>query len=139
MSGNTLDLFSQFAPVSMFAKLLGKSRKPLPAVEVVRMATIEGARVLGMDRKIGSLEAGKQADLIRIELSAARLHPIYDAYSMLVFAALPTDVRDVMVAGRWLLRDRQVQTLDPKKTLRDALQIATAFKAEMARIDQDSQ
>ncbi|WP_423067869.1 amidohydrolase family protein [Devosia sp. CN2-171] len=139
MSGNTLDLFSQFAPVSMFAKLLGKSRRPLPAVEVVRMATIEGARVLGMDRKIGSLEAGKQADLIRIELSAARLHPIYDAYSMLVFAALPTDVRDVMVAGRWLLRDRQVQTLDPKKTLRDALQIATAFKAEMARIDQDSQ
>jgi cytosine/adenosine deaminase-related metal-dependent hydrolase len=139
MSGNTLDLFSQFAPVSMFAKLVGKSRKPLPAVDVVRMATIEGARVLGMDNKIGSLEAGKQADLIRIDLSAVRLHPIYDAYSMLVFAALPTDIRDAMVAGRWLLRDRQVQTLEPKKTLRDALQMATEFKAEMARIDQAGQ
>ncbi|GLQ55303.1 amidohydrolase family protein [Devosia nitrariae] len=137
MSGNTLDLFSQFAPVSMFAKLLGKSRKPLPAAEVVRMATIEGARVLGLDGKIGSLEPGKQADLIRVNLTASRLHPIYDPWSMLVFAAMPTDVADVMVAGRWLMRDRQVMTLDPKKTLRDAMQIAREFKAEMVRIDEE--
>ncbi|MCB1388142.1 MAG: amidohydrolase, partial [Rhodobacteraceae bacterium] len=64
MSGNTLDLFAQFAPVSIFAKILGHSRKPLPAVEVLRMATIEGARSLGLDQRIGSLEPGKQADLI---------------------------------------------------------------------------
>jgi 5-methylthioadenosine/S-adenosylhomocysteine deaminase len=137
MSGNTLDLFSQFAPVSMFAKLLGKSRKPLPAGDVVRMATIEGARVLGLDGKIGSLEVGKQADLIRISLDAVRLHPIYDAYSLLVFAAVATDVRDVMVAGRWLMRERQVETIESKKALRDALQIAEEFKAEMIRIDSE--
>ncbi|WEK06211.1 MAG: amidohydrolase [Candidatus Devosia phytovorans] len=135
MSGNTLDLFSQFAPVSMFAKLLAGSRKPLPAVEVIRMATIEGARVLSLNLKTGSLEAGKQADLIRISLAAPRLHPIYDPYSMLVFATMPSDVTDTMVAGRWLMRDRQVTTLDVSKTVADANQIARQFKAEMARID----
>ncbi|UJW87626.1 amidohydrolase [Devosia sp. SL43] len=135
MSGNTLDLFSQLAPVSMFAKLLGGSRKPLPAIDVVRMATIEGARALSLNLKTGSLEAGKQADLIRVSLVAPRLHPIYDPYSMLVFAASPSDVTDVIVAGRWLKRDGTVQTLEPKKVLRDAMQIAHAFQTEMKLID----
>ncbi len=135
MSGNTLDLFAQFGPVSMFQKLLGKSRKPMPAVEIIRMATIEGARVLGLDRKIGSLEPGKQADLIRIDLSAPRLQPVYDIYASLVFSAMPVDVRDVMVAGRWLMRDREALSLERRQVLRDALQIATEFKAEIARID----
>jgi len=135
MSGNTLDLFSQFAPVSMFQKILGGSRKPMPAVEVIRMATIEGAKVLGLDGKIGSVEVGKQADLIRVDLSAPRLHPIYDPYSMLVFAGMPSDVRDTMVAGRWLMRDREVTTLERGQVLADALQIADRFKAEIRAID----
>jgi 5-methylthioadenosine/S-adenosylhomocysteine deaminase len=138
MSGNTLDLFSQFAPVSMFAKLLGGSRKPLPAVDVIRMATIEGARVLSLNLKTGSLEAGKQADLIRISMDAPRLHPIYDPYSALVFAAMPGDVRDTMVAGRWLMQDRQVTTLEPKKVVADANQIARQFQNEMVRIDSET-
>ncbi len=135
MSGNTLDLFAQFAPVSIFAKILGHSRKPLPAVEVIRMATIEGARALHMDDKIGSLQPGKQADLIRISLDAPRLHPVYDVFSMLVYAAMACDVRDVMVAGRWLMRDRQVTTLESAKVMADALQVAGQFQAEMAAID----
>jgi 5-methylthioadenosine/S-adenosylhomocysteine deaminase len=135
MSGNTLDLFAQFGTVSIFQKLLGHSRKSMPAAEVIRMATIEGAKVVGLDHRIGSLEAGKQADLIRIDLSAPRLHPIYDFYSMLVFATVASDVSDVMVAGRWLMRDRAVLTLERKKVLRDTLQIASQFKAEMAAID----
>ncbi|MGV3574791.1 MAG: amidohydrolase family protein [Devosia sp.] len=138
MSGNTLDLFSQFAPVSMFAKLLAGSRKPLPAVDVIRMATIEGARALSLNLKTGSLEVGKQADLIRISLAAPRFHPIYDPYSALVFAAMPSDVTDTMVAGRWLMRGRKVQTLDVGKTVADANQIARQFKAEMDRIDRQA-
>ena len=138
MSGNTLDLFSQFAPVTMFQKLLGRSRKPMPVVDVIRMATAEGAKVLGLDATIGTLEPGKQADLMRISLDAERLHPIYDIYSTLVFCAMPDDVRDVMVAGRWLMRDRQALTLERKAVLRDALQIASAFKAEIKRIDDAS-
>ena len=135
MSGNTLDLFSQFGPVSMFQKLLGHSRKPMPAAQVIRMATLEGAQVLGLDTRIGSLEPGKQADLIRIDLSAPRMQPVYDIYATLVFSAMPVDVQDVMVGGRWIMRGRNVESLERKKILRDAGQIATAFKAEMARID----
>lgn len=135
MSGNTLDLFAQFGPVSMFQKILGHSRKPMQAVEVIRMATAEGAKVLGLDSTIGSLDAGKQADLIRIDLSAPRCQPIYDIYSTLVFTVMAGDVRDTMVAGKWLMREREVLTLERKKVMRDALQVASTFKAEMARID----
>jgi cytosine/adenosine deaminase-related metal-dependent hydrolase len=135
MSGNTLDLFSQFGPVAMFQKLLGHSRKPMPAAQVIRMATLEGAQVLGLDGRIGSLEPGKQADLIRIDLSAPRLQPVYDIYATLVFSGMPMDVQDVMVGGRWIMRNRSVESLERKKILRDAGQIAMAFKAEMARID----
>lgn len=135
MSGNTLDLFSQFAPVSMFAKLLAGSRKPLPAVEVIQMATIEGARALSLNLKTGSLEPGKQADLIRVSTKSSRMQPMYDPYSALVFAAMPTDVTHTMVAGRWLMRDRQVQTLEPARIMSDANRIARQFKGEMARLD----
>ena len=135
MSGNTLDLFAQMAPASMFQKIAGGSRKPLPCIDVLRMATIEGARVLGMDDRIGSIEPGKQADLVRISLDDPRLHPIYDLASALVFAALPTDVRATMVAGRWLMQDRRLTGLDADKALADALQVATSFKARIAEID----
>jgi cytosine/adenosine deaminase-related metal-dependent hydrolase len=135
MSGNTLDLFSQFGVVSIFGKLRGGSRKPLPTRDVIRMATIEGARVLGLDAQTGSLEVGKAADLIRIDLSAPRMHPIYDPYSVLVFATMPTDVRDVMVDGVWLMRDRCVETLEAAAVLADANQVAGQFRAEIAAID----
>jgi len=135
MSGNTLDLFSQFGPVSMFQKLLGQSRKPMPAVDVIRMATIEAARVLGKDEKVGSLEPGKQADLIRIRLDDPRVLPVYDVYATLVFAAMPSDVQDAMVAGRWLMRDREVLSLEAPKVIADALQVAGEFNARIAEID----
>ena len=135
MSGNTLDLFSQFGPVSMFAKLLGHSRKPMPARDVIAMATREGAEVLGMSADIGTLEVGKAADVIRISTSAPRVQPIYDVYSTLVFATMPEDVTDVMVSGRWLMKDRRVLSLERTKVLRDAGQIASRFRAEMEQID----
>jgi cytosine/adenosine deaminase-related metal-dependent hydrolase len=135
MSGNTLDLFSQFGPVSMFQKLLGNSRKPMPATDIIRMATLEGAKVLGMDRDIGSLEPGKQADLIRISLADPRVQPVYDIYATLVFSAMPCDVRDVMVAGKWLMRERAVHTLEEQKVIADALQVAAEFNARIERID----
>ena len=136
MSGNTLDLFSQFAPAAMFQKIAGHSRGILPCTDIIRMATIEGAATLGMADRIGSLEVGKQADLIRISLADPRLHPIYDIYSMLTFATLPSDVRATMVAGQWLMQDRETLTLEADKTLADALQIAHQFKARIVEIDQ---
>lgn len=139
MSGNTLDLFSQLAPAAMFQKIAGQSRAILPCTDLIRMATIEGAATLGMDDRIGSLEVGKQADLIRISLADPRLHPIYDIYSMLTFATLPSDVRATMVAGRWVMQDRTVETIDADKALADALQVAQQFKARIVEIDKDAQ
>lgn len=135
MSGNTLDLFSQFGPAAMFQKIAQNTRGALPCTDVIRMATIEGAATLGMADRIGSLEPGKQADLIRISLADPRLHPIYDIYAMLTFATMPSDVTGTMVAGRWLMEDRSVTTLDADKTLADALQIADRFRARMHDID----
>ena len=135
MSGNTLDIFAQLAPASMFAKLLGQSRACLPARDVVQMATIEGAKVLGLDDEIGSIEEGKNADLIRVSLDAPRLNPIYDIYAGLVFSANASDVSDVMIDGKWTVRGRRSQTLDHEKILGDAQQVATEFRRKIAQID----
>lgn len=134
MSGNTLDLFAQFGPVSMFQKLLGKSRRPMPARDVIAMATREGAEVLGLGDRTGSLEPGKAADIVRVSLAAPRLRPVYDPYATLVFAAMACDVRDLMVAGRFLMRDRGVLTLDPGAVMAEAEALAARFRAEMARL-----
>ena len=135
MSGNTLDLFAQMAPATMFQKIAAGTRAALPCRDVVRMATVEAAAALGMDDRIGSLEPGKQADVIRISLSDPRLHPVYDIWSMLVFAALPTDVRGTMVAGDWLMQDRIVTTIDADRALHDALAVADRFRGRMADLD----
>ena len=84
----------------------------LPAPEVLGLATREGARVLGLGDQVGTLTPGKQADFIVVDLNQAHLTPLYDPYSHLVYAARSADVRHVMVAGRWLMRDRRLLTLD---------------------------
>lgn len=138
MSGNTLDIFAQMAPASMFAKLLGGSRKCLPARDVIAMATIEGARVLGLEGMIGSLVSGKKADIIQVSLQEPRMNPIYDIYATLVFSANAADVRNVMIDGKWVAKDREVITIETPKALSDANQIATLFKQKIALIDTGS-
>ena len=135
MSGNTLDIFAQLAPASMFAKILGKSRKCLPARDLIKMATIEGAKVLGLGDQVGSIETGKKADLIRVSLQDPRHNPIYDVYATLVFSGIATDVLDVMIDGKWVVKNRCPQTLDQGKVLRDAQQMAAKFKQKVAKID----
>lgn len=135
MSGNTLDSFAQFGPVSILQKIAGGSRRPMPAAEVIRLATAGGARVLGLQGVTGTLEPGRQADLIRVSLAAPRCQPVYDVFAALVFAAMACDVRDTMVAGRWLMRDRQVLTMDRAQVMADAAQVAARFRGEVARID----
>jgi 5-methylthioadenosine/S-adenosylhomocysteine deaminase len=78
----------------------------------VALATREGARVLGLGDRVGTLSPGKQADLIVVDLNQAHLTPLYDPYSHLVYAARSADVCHVMVAGSWLLWDRRFLTLD---------------------------
>ena len=83
-----------------------------PAPAVLEMATLGGARALGMEDRLGSLEVGKRADIVVVSLAAPRLHPLYDAVSHLVYVAKGADVRDVVIEGRVVMRDGKVLTLD---------------------------
>jgi 5-methylthioadenosine/S-adenosylhomocysteine deaminase len=84
------------------------------------MATIGGARALGMEKQIGSLEPGKRADVIIVSMSAARQTPIYDPLSHLVYVTRGDDVQTTIVNGKVLMRDRKVLTLDRAAILREA-------------------
>jgi len=111
-SNNNLDLFEEMRSASFMAKLVNNDPEALSACVVMQMATMDGAVVLGMNDRIGSLESGKLADLIIIDLDRAHLTPAYDVVSHLVYAARGSDVRDVMVDGRFVVRHGKVTTVD---------------------------
>ena len=109
----------------------------MPAWEVLRMATVEGAQAIGLGDEIGSLEAGKQADLILVDLSALNLSPVLDApvrniVPNLVYAASGHEVKTVMVAGRVLVRDGQVLTADEAAVRTQAQAQAEALAQRVA-------
>ena len=114
MSGNTLDIIGQLGYVAKLHKLANHDRTVMPAVDVVEMATIGGARALHLDDRLGSLEAGKLADLVVIDTNSTSMVPLYDPYTALVYAASPRDVRTTIINGREVMRDRRVQTVDTR-------------------------
>ena len=93
------------------------------------MATIGGARALGLDKAIGSLEVGKRADVIVVAMDGARQTPMYNPVSHLVYVARGDDVRTTMVNGKVLMRDRRVRTLDERgRRSRDARALAAKVR-----------
>lgn len=123
-SNNDLDMFEAMRQASLLAKLVTRDPTAVPAREALAMATIEGARALGMDRQIGSLEPGKRADLICVATRATRHTPLYDPISHLVYVAHGDDVQTTIVNGRPLMRNRQLLTLDRAAVLADARRVA---------------
>jgi 5-methylthioadenosine/S-adenosylhomocysteine deaminase len=119
-SNNDLDMFEEMMSAALLAKHASGDPTRAPAAAVLEMATLGGARALGLEDRIGSLEAGKRADLVVVGLGEARLQPMYDAVSHLVYAAKGADVRHVVVEGRVLMRDRVVLTLDERAVLAEA-------------------
>jgi 5-methylthioadenosine/S-adenosylhomocysteine deaminase len=111
-SNNDLDLFGEMHTAALLHKVHRMDPTVLDAATVVRMATIGGARALGLGKSIGSLERGKQADVIVLDTGAPHLVPLYRPASHLVHAAAAGDVRHVMIAGRWVVRDRSLLTMD---------------------------
>jgi 5-methylthioadenosine/S-adenosylhomocysteine deaminase len=107
-SGNTLDLFSQMRLFANFHKTYLKDRSAFPAEEIVKLATIGGANVLGMAKQIGSIEAGKQADFILVETDSVNMFPIFDPYSAIVYSANAGNVRDVFIAGKQVVADKKL-------------------------------
>ena len=128
-SSNDLDLYValRFAATMHKGNMLDAS--VLPARQVLRMATIDGARALGLDAEIRSIEVGKRADLQLLWADHPNLVPSYDPISTVVFAAGRGDVRTVLVEGATVLRDGVLTTIDLAKTLADARQIAHEVRA----------
>jgi 5-methylthioadenosine/S-adenosylhomocysteine deaminase len=128
-SNNDLDMFEAMRQAAFLHKHATGDPRALPAGTALRMATIEGARVLGLDREIGSLEPGKRADLLIVSMSAARQTPVYDPVSHLVYASRGGDVQTVLVNGRIIMRDRRVQTMDEASVLDEARRWGTRIRA----------
>lgn len=123
-SNNDLDMFAEMRQTALLAKAVAKDAAAVPAHNVLEMATINAARSLGLDQEIGSLEIGKQADMIAVKLSDIETQPVFDVVSQLVYAASRDKVTDVWVAGKQLLNSRQLTTLNESKIIQDAQQWA---------------
>jgi 5-methylthioadenosine/S-adenosylhomocysteine deaminase len=119
-SNNDLDMFEAMRQAAFLHKLTTGDPRAVPAKTALAMATIEGARALQMDDRIGSLEAGKRADLIVVSIAGARQTPMYDPVSHLVYVARGSDVRTTMVNGKLLMQDGRVLTLNETDVIREA-------------------
>lgn len=111
-SNNDLDMFGELRTAALLAKAVAQDAAALPAQRALRMATLDGARALGLEAQIGSLTVGKAADVIAVDLGQLETQPLYHPASQLVYASSRSQVSDVWVAGRQLLRNRHLTTLD---------------------------
>lgn len=132
-SNNDLDMFGAMLTAALLHKLIGEDPTAMPATQAVALATIEGARVLGMEGQIGSLEAGKRADLIVVDGSRANLVPRYDVYSHLTYAARAGDVESTVVDGRVLYAEETFETLDRAAVVAAARQAAERVRDAVGR------
>ncbi len=118
-SNNDLDMFSEMRTAALLAKAVAGDPRVIPAQTALRMATLGGARALGLDGITGSLLPGKAADIIAVDLGDIETQPVYHPLSQLVYATGRDKVTDVWVAGRQVLKDRTLTTLDVEE-LRDS-------------------
>ncbi len=119
-SSNDLDMFAVMRLAANLARLVHLDPAAISAEDIVRAATIEGSRAIGMGDRIGSLEEGKEADLILVDTRAPHLTPIHDPFTALVFAAGRSDVRDVFVAGERVIASRQPTRVDAGQVMASA-------------------
>lgn len=121
-SNNKLDMFADMRLGALIAKGFSQNPTDVKAYDVLKMATINGAKALHLDAKIGSLEAGKRADMIAVDLSALATQPVFDPISHLVYAADRNQVSHVWVNGEALVKDRILTRLDQAQLLHNAQQ-----------------
>jgi 5-methylthioadenosine/S-adenosylhomocysteine deaminase len=114
-SNNDLDMLGEMRTAALLAKGVAGDATAVSAAQALEMATLNGARALGLGDRIGSLEPGKQADIIAIDLGHLEFQPAHDPHAQIVYAATREAVTDVFVAGRPLLRKRELLTLDQEE------------------------
>ena len=121
-SNNDLDMFGEMRSAALLGKVVAGDAAALSAAQTLRMATLNGARALGLDNQIGSLETGKFADLVAVDFSSLELNPVYNPLSHLVYSCGRQHVSDVWVAGKHLLKQGALTTLDEAKLIGKAAQ-----------------
>lgn len=127
-SNNNLDLFAEMDTAAKVQKVVSLDPTVMDAVTVLKMATFEGARALGLDRVTGSLETGKKADIIVVDTDRPHLTPMYNPFSHLVYAAKGNDVTHSIINGRLVMKDRKLRTLDIEDIMRHAREKATQVR-----------
>lgn len=124
-SNNSLDMFETVKFAALLQKSFYRDSKVLSAYQVLKMATLDGAKALGLDGVIGSLEVGKRADIILVDLSKPHLKPLNNIYAALAYSARGSDVDTVIVDGKILMENRRVQTLDERTVMEKAEKCAS--------------
>jgi 5-methylthioadenosine/S-adenosylhomocysteine deaminase len=130
-SNNDLDLMEEIDLAAKLAKITKMDPLALNAKAVVEMATIDGARALHMEREIGSLEAGKKADLIVIGLDEPNAVPMYDVYAQIAYALKGNDVQTVIIGGRVVMRNRRLLSVDEKAAIAEARKYKASIAASL--------
>ena len=130
-SNNDLDLMEEIDLAAKLAKITKMDPLALNAKAVVEMATIDGARALHMEKEIGSLEPGKKADLILISLDEPNAVPMYDVYAQIAYSLKASDVETVIIAGRVVMRDRKLLTIDEPRVLEKAREYKKSISASL--------
>ncbi len=116
-SNNSLDMFETVKITALLHKGVSLNPTVLPATEVIKMATINAAKTLGWDSEIGSIEKGKKADLLIIDLSKPHANPLYNEFSQLVYALKSSDVDSLIVNGRFIVEEKTVRTVNVEETI----------------------
>jgi 5-methylthioadenosine/S-adenosylhomocysteine deaminase len=126
-SNNNLDLFQEMDTAAKLGKVFSENPVNMGAETVLKMATSWGGAALGIEQDVGTIEKGKKADIIVVDLQSPHLVPLYNPFSSLVYSANGADVRDVIVDGQILLRDRVFQTLDPDEIMEKVRALTSTF------------
>ncbi len=130
-SNNDLDMFGEMGTAARVHKVIAGDPTAMPARQALSMATLQAARVLGLEDRLGSLEVGKRGDIIVLDLDVPHLVPVYDITSHLVYAAHSSDVRTVIIDGRVVMRDRELLTLDEDEIFARAREMAREIATEL--------
>jgi 5-methylthioadenosine/S-adenosylhomocysteine deaminase len=128
-SNNNLDLFKEMDSAAKMGKVFTKNPVNMDAVTLLKMATSWGAKIMGMENEIGTVQKGKKADIIVIDMNSPHLVPSYDPISTMVYSARGSDVKDVIVNGKILMKNRIFQTLDQEEILGRVNAISRDIKA----------
>lgn len=132
-SNDDADLMKEMSLAAKLQKITRMDPQALPAQQAVEMATIDGARALGMEAQIGSLETGKRADVIALRLDVPNATPLYNVYSLLVYSLKAEDVTDVMVNGKPIVHARRLLTLNTTEVMQKAAQYQRQISASLSK------